>query len=275
MNSVAKAQPSPSPTRRAVLALGACAVGAACSGEQNQPRRVQLGVRIEAADGAAEPFPLLNGYTGRIERALMAIDALYFFSGAPAVTARAHGIRRRVRSWFSIPSAHAHPGHYASGEAVGQLLHPTVVNVLSTASVASANGVTGEYRSLSILFARAPQGPLSSELGGSCALLEGTATLGERVIDFRFGARFEDLSLSLNEGVLDGCQFEEHSVGADGVVTVRVDPRVWLTLADFSELAPEETGPVEIASGQRLHTAFVRGLAQARAYRAAFTELRA
>lgn len=271
MNSVRQEKPSLNPSRRAILALGACAMGPACSDEGNQPKRVHLEVHFNAAEGAAEPFPLPNGYTGRVTRALVALDALYFFRGAPAVTARSRSLPARVRDWFAIPSAHAHPGHYASGEAVGQMLNPAVVDVLDAASlVASGDGVTGEYRSLRVVFARVAEGPLAGELEGHSALLEGTATLGERVVEFRLRARFEELALSLNDGVLDGCVFEEHSVRSDGVVSVRIDPRVWLALADFSELAAPAEGVIEIPAGQKPHTAFIRGLAQARAYAAQF-----
>jgi len=77
-----------------------------------------------------------------------------------------------------------------------------------------------------------------------------------------------DIENSAAQGHVEGCEFHEVNVGADGLVTVLVNPSVWFNLVDFTLVEPgSEAAPTEFAAGTQPQIAFAQGLAQLSAYK--------
>jgi len=259
-----------------VLAMGAPLFAAtlhACSDEGSPDtggKRVVLLTRADLAPGGAK---FSNGYGWNVElsRALIATGAIYYFEGAPAVEAMRWV--PRLQSLLGLTSAHAHPGHYQTGDALGQVLEPWSFDVLEGADLPAGDGVTGLYRSGSLSFAAPSAGPAAEELGEFIAAVEGTASKeGEDTRYFLAQARFDDVAKSVAEARVSGSVFEEITVETDGTVTITIRPEVWFRLVDFSVAETGEEGaPAEFASGTEPSIAFAQGLAQASAYSFVFT----
>jgi hypothetical protein len=256
----------------ALLALGA--LGAACDGEDaTTGKRVQHRTIATAGEEAAGAFTNAYGWSITLSRAYISIGSLYYFDGAP-VTARldAPGGRRPSRAeqvlrWV-IPEAHAHPGHYQQGNALGEMTAPATVDLVAgPAEMGPSASVTGLYRSALFTFGVPPAGPLAAELGAAVVLIEGSAQSGAEERLFRAEAAPADVFDTTGAPIVAGCVFEEADVQADGIVTVLVKPSVWLDQVDFMEVPASADGaPVPLDPAGTPHKAFVRGLKKGTAY---------
>jgi hypothetical protein len=239
------------------------------SSDSTGGRRVVLHTRVEAAEDASE-FVTAAGWSVKLDRALLSTGALYYFDGAPPLAFRKkESTGELAQRWLGLGVAHAHPGHYQAGNALGQMLESSSVDLLDgPVSLADGDGVTGTYRSARFSFVAPPTGPHADALDGHAALVEGVAEKdGEEPRVFRAIADLADIEQSAAEGHVDGCVLDEVTVEGDGTVTVVVTPRVWFNLVDFSVLEPGSTDvPTEFPAGSQPKVAFSQGLAQLSAY---------
>lgn len=253
------------------LALGieACGSDSSTSGQ-----RVALETRIElTAD--AESFTTAAGWDVSLTKAVVSAGPFYYFDGPPPLVLREPPrLRQFALTTLGLTRAHAHPGHYQAGNALGQMLEAWSVDLLAgPTDLPVGDGVTGTYRSARFSFSEPPAGPMASELEGHAALVEGRAErAGEATRVFRAVADLADIARSAAEGHVDGCELSEVEVLGDGRVTVVVDPKVWFDLADFSELEPAvDDTPVELPDDSQPKIAFAQGLAQLSAYKFSYS----
>lgn len=251
----------------------------ACNGNDTTGgKRVILHTRLELKAAELTSFENGLGWRVTLERAWMATGAFGYFDGVPPLTALgttpaapAHLVER----FLGVSVALAHPGHYQAGNALGEMLEPSSVELLGGPSVlADGDGVTGTYRSARFTFGSPPTGAYTAALDGHAAVVEGRAELaGEETRYFRAFADLEELAKIQPEGHIDGCEFDTVNVEDDGTVTVRVDPSVWFDLVDFSVLDPGSSdAPSEFASDSQPRLAFAQGLAQLSAYEFSYSK---
>jgi hypothetical protein len=253
----------------AALTIEACGSDSSTSG-----RRVSLETRVQLVPDAST-FTTLAGWDVTLTKALVATGPLYYFDGPPPLVQRTVP---RARPYallvLGLGAAHAHPGHYQAGNALGQMLEPWSLDLLAgAADLPPGDGVTGTYRSARFSFAAPPEGPLAGEMQPHSAVVEGRAErAGESVRVFRATADLSDIARSAAEGHVDGCEFSELAIVADGRITITIDPKVWFDLADFSELEPTvDDTPVELPADSQPKIAFAQGLAQLSAYKFAYS----
>jgi len=256
--------------------LGAAALIEGCSSPTTGGKRVVLHTRVKLDPVSARSFTTGFGWKVTLTRALVATGDFYYFDGAPPLAV--HRPRRDwefAQRWLGLGIAHAHPGHYEAGNALGQMLTPWSVDLLTdTAALADGDGVTGIYRSASFSFKAPPAGPFATELFGHVAIAEGTAEKeGEELRTFRAIADLTDLEDSVANGQVDGCEFAETDVQSDGTVTASVNPKFWFNLVDFSEAkvgSAEE--PSEFEAGSQPKIAFAQGVTQLSAYKFSYSK---
>lgn len=252
----------------------------ACDGnDTTSGKRVILHTELEIASEEATSFDNGLDWHVTIERAWIATGAFGYFDGVPPFTSSRDTLpprpERMLDRFLGVGVAYAHPGHYQAGNALGEMLEPSSVDLLSgTTKLADGDGVTGIYRSARFTFGSPPTGAHARELDGHVAVVEGKAELdGEETRYFRAFADQAELAKSQPEGHIDGCVFDEVNVTDDGTVTVRIDPRVWFDLVDFSELDPGTSDELsEFPEGSQPRLAFAQGLAQLSAYEFSYSK---
>lgn len=276
------ARPSFSRSRRAALTFAAClCLGAAQLGGglvagcgATTGKRITLETRAVATEGAA-PFENDYGWSITLTRAHLSVGALYYFTGPPVVAALppARGPRRGLRDLLSIPQAHAHPGHYTQGEALGQMLEPGTIDLLVESTLADAEAVTGHYESALFTFQSPPAGDLAAGMEGHVVWIEGEATKGDTTLLFRGTADEADVLDDTGSPVVSGCVFEIADVEDSGVVTLTVHPAVWLDQVDFGAFTPPAAGErLTLDEVESEHNAFTRGLKKGTAYDFSYSE---
>ena len=264
----------------AASALGACAGdggGEDDDGTSTTGRRVVLTTTVAPA---ALTFVNEEGWSIEVRRAAVSVGALHYFSGEPiegAEEARlaprpapARSMLGQLARGLAIGEAHAHPGHYAEGDARGEMLAPTSVDLAAgPVAIGAGEGITGLVRSARFTWGASPTGPLAADLGGSVVLVEGRAAREGEARSFRLRAGASDLPDG--DVTVDGCVFERAEIEGDGAVTLTIDPAVWLAGADFEE-APEgtEEEPADVPAGTQPANAFLRGLAKGGAFHVRF-----
>lgn len=253
----------------------------ACDGDDTTGgKRVILHTRVELKSAELRSFENGLGWRVTLERAWIATGAFGYFDGAPPFTAlrtvpaAPHG-EPSLEGFLGVGVAYAHPGHYQAGNALGEMLEPSSVELLGGPSVlADGDGVTGTYRSARFAFSAPPAGPYARALDGHAAVVEGVAELdGEDTRYFRAFADLEELAKIQPEGHIDGCEFDAVTVDDDGTVTVQIDPSVWFDLVDFSAVeAGSPDTPSEFPAGSQPRLAFAQGLVQLSAYEFAYAK---
>jgi hypothetical protein len=259
-----------------VVALALFGTLAGCSAKDaTTGKRVTLKTRATVEADSRTEFSTSFGWSVKLDEAVVAVGALYYFDGEPPFVRRdtpRPGPLERVAGWFGEGVAHAHPGHYQAGDAVGQMLEPGSVDLFATpVALGAGEGVTGTYWSAEFRFASKAVGAAAGKLAGHVAVAKGTATRsgdgGSTTVHFRITADFADVAKNVTEGEVDGCAFKKSDVEDDGTVTLTFKPSVWFDLVDFANIAPGTAeAPTEIAAGDIAHTGFVLGLVQLTAY---------
>lgn len=256
--------------RRALLgaALLAAAASGGCGGEESTAgKRLTHRTRITAGAEATEGFTNALGWSITLARAQISVGALYYFDGAPVTARLTPRLLERVSRWL-IPEAHAHPGHYQPGNALGEMTEATSVDLVDgSPELADSTSVNGLYRSARIDFLSPAVGPLAGELGQAVVVVEGVAEKAGESRPFRVEGAIADVVDPDGEAAVAGCVFEEADVQEGGTVTVRVLLSVWLDQIDFAEVPESADGrPVRIEPGTVPHKAFARGLKKGTAY---------
>ncbi|WP_434042003.1 MULTISPECIES: hypothetical protein [Sorangium] len=275
-----RAAPGAAGLLAAALAAGALAAGCgAGDGDATSGKRLTLATQVTADAASVAPFTTALGWTVTLSRAHLSVGPLYYFEGAPLTAGRAapgrggaRPLLDRLARW-ALPEAHAHPGHYQSGEARGQMAQPTSVDLLQgTTALADADAVSGVVRSARFTFGAPPAGPFAAALDGHVVAIEGRAEKGDVARVFRARALAADVvDAATGEPSVEGCAFEETFLDGPGVVTLVVKPSVWLDQVDFEELAASEDGaPVDLEPGSQALRGFTRGLKKGTAYALSF-----
>lgn len=256
-------------------ALGATALLGACASDSTGGQRVVLNTRLGLSESSASGFTTGLGWTVTVTKALVSTGSFAYFDGAPpTVQAPRHRNWKFAQRLLGLNVAHAHPGHYAAGGTLGDMLENWSVDLLAgTVDLPVGEGITGTYRSARFSLHAPPEGPLASALEGHVALVEGVAEKnGQEPRYFRATADEADLAQNVKEGAVDGCEFSVADVQGNGTVTVLVHLDVWFNLVDFSELEPgSEEAPSEFPSDSQPRLAFAQDLTQLSAYKFSFS----
>ncbi len=251
-------------------AILSATLGASCQ-ETTAQKRVTLATRIVADDAVDAPIVNAYGWSIELTRAAVSIGPLYYWNGAPAFMAtNTHD----PFSFFRIPSAHAHPGHYVPGDAMGQMLTPSSVDLaLGEATLPSGEGVSGIYRSARFTFADKPVGDAVDALAGHVVVLEGQGTKGALNRVFRAELDIADTLDAASEPKVDGCAFDgEPDVQANGTITVHVVLSVWLDQVELDAVPESPDGkPVLLARDSAAFRAIARGIKKDPALRFQYT----
>jgi hypothetical protein len=256
--------------------LGAAVVLEGCGSASTGGERIVLKTRLEIEPTAKDTFTTGAGWNVSLTRALLATGEFYYFDGAPPlVVQHAKQSWEYAQRWLGLSNAHAHPGHYQAGNALGQMLLPSSVDLLAAeVSLADGSGVDGTYRSARFSFAVPAVGPLAGELDGHAAIAEGIAAkAGEETRTFRAIADLADIEKSAADGHVEGCEFSEAKIESDGVVTATVNPEIWFNLVDFAQIPPGSSdAPSEFDADSQPKIAFAQGIAQLSAYKFSYSK---
>lgn len=235
--------------------------------------RVTLGTQVSAADDPSEPFENGVGWTITLQRAWLSVGDLYYFDGAPITASlspqhHAPAPARTPLDWLGIREAHAHPGHYQEGNALGQMLSPQTVDLMAPMSeLPAAEGVSGTFRSARFTFADPPGGKLAAKLDGHVMVVEGTATKDELTRVFRGSLDSGDVLDAEQLPAVEGCIFDEADVQADGIVLLEVDLHLVFDQVSFEDVA-ESTGgePIDLPRDGKAFNALSRGAKKGAAF---------
>jgi hypothetical protein len=226
--------------------------------------------RLECADDLSQPIVNAKGWSVSITHAYLAIESLRTFDGAPVTASWSPPDRPRWAHWLAIPEAHAHPGHYTPGSALGEMLDAASVDlVVAPTDLGPSNGFTGTYRSAEFAFGASAKGAFAPELGDDVVRIEGSATMGATTIDFVVTANAADVvnTDTPPAPAVEGCAFaEEYVVTAPGTVVVRVLPSVWVDQIDFADVLPVPAPGEVVTLDGTAKKAFVRGVVKGAAY---------
>lgn len=261
----------------ALLPLGAAtlSVGAGCGDDLSESStagaRVTLGTRVVSADDLEQPVHTSRGWSVSFSRIALSTGAMYYFDGEPPDLAT-RVPQRTLPRWLTIPHAHAHPGHYQAGNAMGQMLEPAAFELGNQAVVLpSGEGITGAYRSAALYFRTAASGELAPFLGNHAIVVEGTADKDGESRPFRASATLGDVTNANGNPAVEGSVFTPADVAGDGTVVLRIKPSVWIDQVDFSELPPGSPDFVDLPTGGAAHQAFtLLGVTRASAYTYSF-----
>lgn len=230
--------------------------------------RLALAIRVGTEEGTAA-ITNQKGWTIVLSKAHVATGAFYFFEGSPIFSWAPPSVRGggKVHQLFGDGIAHAHPGHYVAGEARGQMLAPTSIDLLKAdTTYPNAEGTSGITRSATFSFSSPATGPFANDLGASVVVLEGTATKAGASRIFRAEVGTADV---LHDGqlIVEGCPFEEANVQSNGTVFVKIRLSTWLGQVEFDEVKPSTDGkPVLLDPSSTAFNQLVRGVKVGAAY---------
>lgn len=258
-----------------VLSLGATCVGLIACDEDatNDTSQKRISLTVSAASPPEARATFTNAYQWAItlSKAELALGAIYFFDGEPifsqrAPTPGARTPRQRVARLF-LGTAHAHPGHYIAGNAVGQMLTLSSFSLLGDTTVLGAgDGVTGSFRSARVTFPESVGGPSAAVLGDKIALFEGVARKGGTSVGFRVSAARGDLLDADGQARVEGTTIAPATnVAANAAITLVIDPRQFFDQCEFDGL-PEGETPTDLPTDSDASRNFVRGVKSGPAY---------
>lgn len=190
----------------------------ACSGTERTRRTFPIQV-----DSRRSSLVTDSGWEVSLTEAKASLASARFFAGKVLLS------RRWSPLELLVSAAWAHPGHYQQGEALGELLMPLEVDLLSDAATpwGTANAVTGDYGSLQLGY------------GAAGLSVKGTATKGGTSVPFT--ASFAPAA------PLEGLRFEQVMTTAPGTATITIDLHTLLSRMDFSQVGASAT-PLDTAS---------------------------
>lgn len=241
-------------------------LGASCTTETTAQKRVSLATQIVADDAVDAPIVNAYGWSLQLSRIALSMGPLYYWNGSPAV---ARATPPDPFQFLRIASAYAHPGHYVPGDAMGQMLQSSSVDLaLGEATLPVGEGVSGVYRSARFTFEEKPVGGAVEALGGHIVVLEGTGKKDTLKRVFRAEFDIADILDAASKAEVEGCAFQDApDVQADGTVTVHVVPSVWLDQLELDAVPESMDGkPVLLARDSVAFRALDRGLKKASAF---------
>jgi hypothetical protein len=228
------------------------AIVSGCSGDAGIQRRVRVQTWSRAE--AETVFSNAHDYEVRLDSAELGIEHLYFVTGDPVGGA--------LSKLLNVRSAHAHPGHYAAGETLGEMTEHSELDLLGKpVALSEQEGVTGEAHSCVLRYGKLGKSNVAVRVSGE-------AVRGEHRVRFRGAAVLSELLNSASDlPEVPGVMLEGGSIEDDGRFWFSASPRVWLDQVDFSKLTasnPDDDVPLD--SSTQPHNAFVRGVLKAVAY---------
>lgn len=259
-----------------VVALGLATSLQACSSdtEATTGKRVVLHTRVQMNELATKTFTTEQGWNITLTAAAVSAGPFYYFDGTPPlVLGERHDTWHYASRVLGLGTAHAHPGHYQAGNAMGEMREASSLDLLGGAvDFPDGEGITGTYRSARFTFAPA-SGPAKKLLGAHVAVAEGIAEKdGEEPRYFRAYADLETIEYSVAEAKIEGCELTEVDVEGDGTISVTVNPKIWFDFLDFTDAeAGSADAPVEFAEGSAQQIAFVLGVTQLSAYKFSYS----
>ena len=104
-------------------------------------KRVVLHTTVATDPASKAQFTTNFGWKVTLDKAAVAIGAVYYFNGPPAFASleTKPSLWQRAASLFE-GTAYAHPGHYQAGDALGQMLTASSYDLLSAAAAPLADG---------------------------------------------------------------------------------------------------------------------------------------
>lgn len=239
--------------RSALLAVSTIALAASLGGcSDGATTDATTGKRITftmTVSPVKKTFTTKVGWDVTLTKAMIATGAFYFFDGDTLFASTAPRFRpvlSPLELLLRPAIAHAHPGHYVPGNAKGEMLTATSVDLLAgDARLGDGQGVSGSFRSATFTFGAPPAGPLAGELGGNVIVLEGTAKKGTEERTFRAEVKADELTDAKNKPQIEGCPFTEADVQGNGNVAVTIDADAWLDQVEF-ELLPKDGAPAKL-----------------------------
>ena len=167
-------------------ALASCLVAwcaVACGDVSQEAARVELPVVVDGS-GLSGSVSTDLGYDVEVTALRVAMERLEFTTEGETHLAALRSLERLL-----LPVAHAHPGHYAGGEIIGELPGRYVLDLIGGdgAELGAATLLEGDYNGANFTFVRATaEDGLSADdpLIGHTMLLEGVARRGEEAIAF-------------------------------------------------------------------------------------------
>ena len=132
------------------LTLGVALQGCSSDGsDSTSGKRVVLHTRVTVDEAALTRFTSALGWEIELSQAAIAAGPFYYFDGVPPLV-----LQERPTNWqyaarfLGLSLAHAHPGHYQPGNAMGQMLESSSLDLLDgVADFPDGDGVSGSYRS--------------------------------------------------------------------------------------------------------------------------------
>lgn len=256
------------------MMLSALLLGAAgCSsteGSGTTGKRVLLDVKITGGPEMKQAFTNSQGWSITLSKVELSTGALYFFEGATIFSWAPPRRTPRERAWevLFVKSAWAHPGHYVPGEARGQMLTTSSVDLRAgDATLGSGEGVSGATRSATFTFQSPPTGPQAASLAGHVAVVEGTATKAAETRVFRVEVDAADVTNTKNAPQVEGCPFTETDMQRDGTVTVAIKAPLWFDQVEFDSVPKSADGkPVLVPATSIARNQLVRGMKAGDAY---------
>lgn len=242
--------------------FGTAVVLSSCGEPSTGGKRVTITTRARS-DISDNPV-VENSMGWRIEviHAELSLGYLYYVSGPPA------GLAQQSGGLFSLPIAYAHPGHYDSGDVLGELQGPVRLDLLASETrLGEGGGVTGLARSAVVTL-----GTLEGDDATLAVVIEGVASQGDTAIPFRAEVErsaIDNPTSHLPE--IDGCPLDGGEIQSDGTVLLEVSVAVWLDRIDFAEVSVPASGVAVLEPDTPPHNAFRRGLAKAIGYHFGFS----
>lgn len=240
----------------AVLLLSLPSLG--CGLDSQQAERVQVPVVVDG-EGVVE-FTNAEGYDIHITTLRVAFDNVEFTSGGEM-----HASLLQRLGDLVVPTAYAHPGHYAGGEIVGEMNGRFVVDWLQDGKFLSdATMLEAEYRGANFVFTRAMPGdgvaaddPIighTIEIAGE-ASRDGETWSFHALVDEEDGKRVVGLPMELDLHADD-----EVELGLQMVMEDPYEDDTVLDNLDFATLDDDGDFAVEIEPGQPAYNLLVKQL---------------
>lgn len=243
-------------------------VAALCSPSGDEPARVTL--PVEASGEGLEEITNDEGWTVTLSVFRLAISDIEFTIEGDTHASSAPGLLDLL-----IPSAYAHPGHYAGGEVTGELLGDFLLNLMDKEqSLGDGTLLVEDYNGANIYFRTTDESDgldKDDVLLGHTAHIEGSATKDDVTISFTAILDVEDGTQMV------GAPFEltvaEETSGTLTLQVLTLDPFEGDTLLDgldFEALDEDDDNVVLIEPGSDAHNVFMKTLIRHDHYNVAF-----
>lgn len=251
-----------------VLSALALGCGDSTSSDTTTGKRITFDVKIAQAP---KTFTSKQGWEISLSKAQLSTGALYFFDGEIIFSQAPKKRLSPLDLLLGTKVAYAHPGHYVPGEAKGEFLTATSVDLLAAGNVlGTGQGVSGLVRSATFTFGAPPAGPFAASLGTHLVVIEGTGKKGAETRAFVAEIDQADLLDTKGKPQIEGCPYTETDVESDGTVTLTVDVAAWFDQLEL-ELLPATPSPAKVTDVAVAKSELVRSIKGGDRYRFAFT----